>query len=241
MGNRFFVGLLALSVLIAPKLSGQSIYLVSAGVSDYPGYDNDLTLPAEDARAMHRLYRKNSSATSVLLTNSNATKGNILKAMRKAYSNAKTNDIVVFYFSGHGYPGGFVAYDEYIRYEDVRVIFSSCKAKNKMIFADACFSGDMRDGESIGYIDSRNNIMLFLSCRSDEFSIETPYMMKNGFFTACLVRAMKGGADENRDRIITALELFEAVSQEVKDLSGGRQHPVMWGNFKDNMPVMVWK
>ena len=58
---------------------------------------------------------------------------------------------------------------------------------------------------------------------------------------ACLVRALKGGADVNRDRVITAKELFSAVSKGVKELSDNRQHPVMWGNFPDDMPVMVWK
>jgi uncharacterized caspase-like protein len=109
-----------------------------------------------------------------------------------------------------------------------------------MIFADACFSGDIRDGESTGRNDPNNNIMLLLSSRDKELSLESP-SMKNGYFTACLVRSLKGGADVNRDRTITAKELFKAVSKEVRRLSQEKQHPVMWGNFEDNMPVMVWK
>ena len=65
--------------------------------------------------------------------------------------------------------------------------------------------------------------------------------MSNGYFTTCLTRCLKGGADEDRNRVITARELFVAVSRGVKTLSDVRQHPVMWGNFKDTMPVMVWK
>ena len=64
--------------------------------------------------------------------------------------------------------------------------------------------------------------------------------MKNGFFTACLLRALKGGADVDRNRVITAKELFNAVSKGVKKLSRDSQHPVMWGNFSDDMPIMVW-
>ena len=52
---------------------------------------------------------------------------------------------------------------------------------------------------------------------------------------------LKGGADMNLDRTVTARELFQAVSSGVILLSENKQHPVMWGNFDNNMPVMIWK
>jgi uncharacterized caspase-like protein len=61
-----------------------------------------------------------------------------------------------------------------------------------------------------------------------------------GFFTYALQHGLRGGADKNRDRIITAKELFDYVSEKVKKNSGNRQHPVMWGKFSDDMPVMKW-
>ena len=226
--------------LASMRMEAQNLYLVSAGVADYPGTINDLRLPAADAKAVHRLFKKNSRATSVLLTDSNATKNRILTSARNLFAKAGPDDIVVFFFSGHGYQGGFAVYDELLPYSDIRRVFASCKARNKMIFADACFSGDMREGPGTGFNDPSNNVMLFLSSRSDEYSIERRDM-RNGLFAACLVRALKGGADVNRDRVITARELFSAVSKGVKDLSDDCQHPVMWGNFDNNMPVMVWK
>ena len=216
----------------------QDIYLFSAGVSDYPGIQNDLVLPAKDASAVHRLFLQNGRAKSVLLTNENANKRNILTKARNHFAGAQPDDIVVFFFSGHGYQGGFVAYDEFISYDEIRQLLSSCRAKNKMIFADACFSGDIRE-EGHTTRPSQQNVMLFLSSRSNEVSIERRDM-KNGFFAACLIRALKGGADADRNRIITAKELYKAVSSGVKELSHDRQHPVMWGNFSDNMPVMIW-
>ena len=64
--------------------------------------------------------------------------------------------------------------------------------------------------------------------------------MQNGFFTTCLQRGLRGGADANRDKIITAKELFLFVSKGVKELSDDKQHPVMWGKFDDTMPVIAW-
>ena len=81
--------------------------------------------------------------------------------------------------------------------------------------------------------------MLFLSSRSNETSIERRDM-KNGFFTTYLQKGLRGGADANRDRTITAKELFDYVHKGVTKLSLNKQHPVMWGKFNNNMPVMTW-
>ena len=81
--------------------------------------------------------------------------------------------------------------------------------------------------------------MLFLSSRSNETSIARRDM-QNGFFTTYLQKGLRGGADVNRDRIITAKELFNYVHENVVKISKGKQHPVMWGKFSDNMPVRVW-
>ena len=132
----------------------QNVYVISTGVSDYPGTENDLRLPARDAKAFYRLCIQNASANAVLLTDSNATKSHILSEARKLFAKVKKNDIVIFYFSGHGYPGGFHAYDGKLPYSDIRDVFSQCKSKNKMIFADACFSGDIREGEGTEQRDS---------------------------------------------------------------------------------------
>lgn len=216
-------------------------YLVAVGVSDYPGTDKDLRLPANDAVTVQYIYSKNSNAESVLLTNSNATKSAILSKLRSTFAKASENDIIVFFFSGHGSKGAFCAYDAQIPYSEIRQAMASSKAKNKMIFADACFSGKMRQGRKNTAEQSFNNynIMLFLSSRGNETSIERRDM-KNGFFTSCLQKGLRGGADANKDRIITARELFNYVSTNVKTLSSDKQHPVMWGKFSDNMTVMKW-
>lgn len=64
----------------------------------------------------------------------------------------------------------------------------------------------------------KSNVMLFLSSRDNETSIERKDM-KNGFFTTCLVSALRGKADSNRDRTISAKELFKFVSDNVRALS----------------------
>lgn len=228
-------------MLIASLTAEAKIYLVSVGISDYPGTKNDLNLPHNDAATMQWLYRENKQAHTRLLMNDKATVANVKSAMQSLFSKATANDIVVFFFSGHGVKGGFVCYDKILSYGEVSSIINSCKSRNKMVFADACFSGAIRDNARVSskYSSISNNIMLFLSCRSNEVSIETP-RMTNGFFTYALQHGLRGGADKNRDRTITAKELFNYVSAKVKKDSKDKQHPVMWGKFPDTMPVMKW-
>lgn len=235
--------IVVLSLLI-PIFAQAKVYLVSVGIADYPGTANDLTLPAKDAQTITWLYSKNSNMQYCKLLNSEATRYNVISAMNKVFAMAGTNDIVVFFFSGHGYQGGFCTYDGNLNYDDIRKSMAKSKCKNKMIFADACFSGKMRsngNNSSQTAITSakKANVMLFLSSRSDETSIESRDM-QNGVFTTYLQKGLRGGADANKDRIITARELFKYVHKNVVTISNGRQHPVMWGKFSDNMPVMIW-
>lgn len=232
--------IITIVLFLLPINTFSKVHLVAVGISDYPGTENDLNLPGKDAIAIKELIDRNNNAASILLINENASKINIIHSIKELFRYASTDDIVIFFFSGHGYKGGFVAYDGYISYNEVRDAISITHCKNKMIFADACFSGKMRQGKRKPSEASKNsNVMLFLSSRDNEVSIERKGM-NNGFFTTCLKDAMKGKADSNRDRIITAKELFNYVSKNVRLLSKNKQHPVMWGYFDDEMPVIKW-
>lgn len=223
------------------------VYLVSVGIGDYTAYPSpvmNLKKTVPDAKTIANLYSTNTSVDYALLLDSKATKSRILKAIKKVFNMAKEDDIVVFYFSGHGYPGGFCAYDGRLSYDNIRKAMAKSKSKNKMIFADACHSGGMRitPQKTNNQINAAKNanVMLFLASRNSENSQELA-IMDNGLFTAYLKEGLSGRADANKDKIITAKELFNYVYPIVKNLSNNEQHPVMWGKFNDNMPVMIWK
>lgn len=216
------------------------VLLVAVGIGDYPKPINPLNLPTKDAIAMKTLIDKNGDSGTAILLDKEATKSAILSEIHARFDHASTDDIIIFFFSGHGYKGGFVAYDGELPYSLIREAMGSSKCKNKMIFADACFSGKMRQGKrQVKEENSDSNVMLFLSSRDNETSIERRDMT-NGFFTICLKDGLSGKADANRDRTITAKEIFDFVSTNVKKLSKDKQHPVMWGNFSNNMPVIRW-
>lgn len=226
--------------IITPQEVYAKVLLVAVGIGDYPKPINPLNLPTKDAIAIKTLIDKNGDSGTAILLDHEATKSAILSEIHARFDHASTDDIIIFFFSGHGYKGGFVAYDGELPYSLIRQAMSSSKCKNKMIFADACFSGKMRQGKrEVKDENSDSNVMLFLSSRDNETSIERRDMT-NGFFTVCLKDGLSGKADANRDRTITAKEIFNFVSKNVKLLSKDKQHPVMWGNFSNEMPVIRW-
>ncbi len=241
----FFVLLLLCVCCSVVKAADGETYVVVAGVSDYKTV-SDLVLPEKDAKTIAQLYQAQTKNV-ILLTGKYATKKRIVSSLKQQFARAKENDRIVFFFSGHGYPGGICPYDmtadkqSGITYKEILKILKSSRAKQKIIFADACFSGGLRTNGnySIEHSVKDTDVLFFLSSRTGETSIENPFMV-NGFFTTYLARGLRGGADIDRNRIITARELFQFVSEKVLAKSKNRQHPVMWGQFDDDYAVMEW-
>lgn len=218
-------------------------FVVCVGVSDYPDEKNDLSLPVGDANAIAVVYEKNGDARVKVLTDKKATLKKVLKAIGQMASRATSDDAVCFYFSGHGVPGGFVCYDGVIAYDVLSRKLLSSAAGTKIVIADACYSGMARNLKQYGAPSAetvgKNNVVFFLSSRTNEKSKEKEGW-RNSIFTAYLERGLQGGADVDRDRIITVREIYNFVSEGVAKTSLDKQHPVMWGKFEDKMPLMKW-
>ena len=217
------------------------IYAVIIGVSEYQDSRYNLTYCHRDANEMYHLLREHTIADRMkLLTNREAQHDNIVYHARQLFRQAKPEDIVIFFFSGHGSSNLFVTHDKNLSFATLQKIFKECKANRKMIFADACYAGTLRQQGRQPATSNQNagkNVMLFLSSRSNQLSRET-YMLQNGLFTHFLILGLKGEADANRDNYITAIELFTYVNPRVKEMSQGKQVPVMWGKFDKNMVVI---
>lgn len=236
--------LLALFLLNIFVLFGQqkgNLYAVLVGVSEYEQPGNNLNYSHRDAIEMYNLFKTKTDETHLqLLTNQRATKKNILRALEEFFTKTTPEDIVIFHFSGHGNNGYFCAYDAPVYFSELKEIFKKTKAKRKVIFADACYSGTFRVPEepsgSVSNGSIGDNVLLFLSSRSGQYSYETQ-RLQNGYFTYFLLAGLRGGADSNKNKFITAKELFNFVNPKVKERSGGSQVPVMWGKFNNNMII----
>ena len=235
--HRIFVTAL---LLVGLALRGVATnYVVCVGIADYPGTRNDLKVSANDARTIASIYEKNGYSEVRVLLNQQATRQSVLSQMNNLFGKATEDDCIILYFSGHGMPGSLACYDGLLLYSKIVEVMKQSRAKSKVVMADACFSGRMRQGKQRGDKYSSQDVMFFLSSRSSEPSLETRF--SNSLFTIFLERGLRGGADINKDRTITARELYDFVHNGVVEATKDKQHPVMWGNFSDDMPVISWK
>lgn len=234
--KRIWLYILLFLASISPSLA--KVYVVSVGIADYPGTKKDLRISDNDAKAIAKVFNSTKDAAVTVLVNNNATRSALSSSMHTLFENAQSNDAVILFFSGHGTPGALAFHDGLLTYQHIFNMLKSCKANRKMIIADACYTGKMRTSSQHTANYNSQNVMLFLSSRANEASRETKY--KNSLFTIFLERGLRGGADKNRDRQITARELYDFVHNGVTEASGNKQHPVMWGKFDNNMTIIKW-
>ena len=232
------VSILTVLLLICCLQLQAKVYLVSVGIADYPGKENDLRISDNDAKTIAKVFQATKDAFVNVLVNDAATQSAMLSTMHTTFEDADYNDAVILYFSGHGTPGALVCHDGLLTYQHIFKMLKGCKATRKIIIADACYAGKMRTTRQQTESYNNQNVMLFLSSRTNETSQETQY--KNSLFTIFLERGLRGGADKDKNRQITARELFDFVHKGVIEASGNKQHPVMWGKFDNDMTVIKW-
>lgn len=184
-----------------------------------------------------------------MLINSNATRKHILKVLNDEFSKSGPNDEIIFIYSGHGVQGGLTCYEtsdynSLITYNEIQDIMKKAKARRKIILAMACYSGGLNipdnSGSKYKKTTDKTSVMIYTSCRPEEVSWESSGM-RNSFFMNRLLEGLRGGADKNGDKKVTARELFNYVNPKVIADTYGRQHPQMWGSFDDSMVVVYTK
>jgi hypothetical protein len=187
-----------------------------------------------------------------ILVDEGATQQNILTAMEETYRQADENDLILFYFSGHGLPGSFLPTDydgtrNALAHEDVRRMLDNSRSRHQLVIADACHSGSLaaRSGRTNdealaayygALVDAQSSTALLMSSKGEEISLEDGGL-RSGVFSHYLIRGMKGEADSNGDMLISIPELFRFVYDGVRDYTGNVQTPTLTGNFDARMPI----
>lgn len=221
------------SVIISLSLSvyAQNTYVLVTGVSRYAEQANNLHQTTKDATSFKAVMDKQTPNVSIL-TSKYANHDNVLAKLSSICKQAKKNDRVVFYFSGHGFPGGIMAYDNPIYYNELTKILASSAARDKVVYVDACHAGSVVKNNGGSYevvraAASQDNMIFFMACRGDEYSVEGNWVGA-GYFTQSLLKGLRGKADRNGDRAISVIELFKYVYNDVYNRTRKmsiRQHP----------------
>lgn len=186
-----------------------------------------------------------------------ATRENILRAMDEVLLQSDENDVMLFYFSGHGLEDSFLPADydgehQRLYYSEIEEILHLGKARHKIVLADACHAGaftpdfaakspniqtSLRDFYQ-AFEDAEGGIALLLSSKGEEFSLEDGGL-RSGVFSHYLIRGLKGAADDNDNGIVTIQELYEYVGVKVREYTAGAQSPVLKGKYDSEMPVGI--
>lgn len=233
------------------KLTKGDTYALIIGISDYqdPG-NGDLQFAHRDAEVFAD-YLTSAAGGSVpsdhikLLTNEEATIANIYVAKKWLEDTADKDDLVYFYFSGHGnmesdlYKLGFLlAYDtpkgnylnNAVRIEDINIMANTLSVKKDasvVLITDACHSGKLTGSDNRGKVlvgeqlatVERNEVRI-ASCEAHEESEEDQaWGGGRGAFSFYLINGLKGLADKegNDDKKVTLGELRTYLENKVTD------------------------
>lgn len=188
-----------------------------------------------------------------LLIDEDATRDNIVTAMRTIFLRADENDVVMFYFSGHGLPGAFLPTDydgekNTLDHNTIVSILKASKAKHKLVLADACHSGSLSTAKTPvtnslrryyeAFESTKGGTALLMSSRGEEYSLEDGGL-RSGVFSHFLIKGLKGEADSDGNQIITIQELYDYIFVRVKKYTANTQTPTLTGSYDTRMPVAI--
>ena len=242
----------------------RNTHAVIVGISDYEDPNiPDLQFAHRDAEAFKDFLMSPSGGNLkeeniTLLTNEQATGGNVHKAMYSLLKKVQARDKCMIYFSGHGdvetifqdEPGHLLLYDtpaeiyqiNSLRVNDLKRIVTTLSTKNEAevyLYTDACRSGNLAGSEVNGSqataaaLNSQfSNEVKLMSCQANEYSVEgTEWGDGRGVFSYHLLEGLTGLADTDDDQIVSLQELERYLEDEIdKDLDKHKQSPVVIGD-----------
>ncbi|MCP9496398.1 MAG: caspase family protein [Pyrinomonadaceae bacterium MAG19_C2-C3] len=261
-------------------------YAVIIGVSDYKfnsytdrrGSMNrltDLRYATTDARAVREFLQKPEGGgfapgDILYLEDSAATLQAVREALTKFLARPRAEDLVFFYFAGHGSPDPNNPQKLYFLMHDTKLsdaartalpmtelkntIDNQLQAERVIVFLDACHSAGVT-GERMttlrGEVQENNLINLYAaklfagagrivltSSDTSEPSREcTLWGGGHGIFTWALLEGLRGKADANRDRLITAGEVCAYMRRRVQIETAFNQNPRLVTSSNDDFTL----
>ncbi len=229
------------------------LYVLAIGVADYDDETLKLNYADDDARLLAKtleeraagLYR---SIDTKLIVDKDATQKGILSGLVWLKQQMTQHDVGVLFYSGHGERdelGDLYLLPCDVDTDNPLLLSGVPDAQIKsvlqgtpgrmIVMLDACHAGsiggDRRKDAGAPTDDLVRDlatddygVVVMASSMGREFSLESPDN-KSGMFTLALCEGLNGDADLNRDDHVYFHELDVYVSDRVKELSNGRQHP----------------
>jgi Caspase domain len=227
----------------APTYGTGNKWAVLVGVNYYEDEANygQLQVCVKDTEAIHQqlLASGFSSARIRILADDLPelpTRDNILAALKSTAEATEPDDLLLFYYSGHGDEDGSKSYlvarnGRRLVLEDTAVLISRVKqfldqasARAKVIILDACHSGANIGGKgaksmSAEFIrrvfEQAEGLAILASCKQAQLSYEWR-KQERSVFTHYLLEALKGQADRDEKGFVTVQDASRYVTDGVK-------------------------
>jgi WD40 repeat protein len=233
-----------------PKLYG-----VVVGVSNYVNPALKLKYAAKDAKDFAAalqaqkggLYR---DVELTVLTDAEATNAAVRRALTWLKRSVTSRDVGIVFLAGHGQSDAnryyyLTADADLNQLEDTALDGVTLRDRTRLaskvlVFLDTCYAGQAMGSTTRGVTDinaivndlssTENGVTTYASSTGREVSMEDP-AWGNGAFTKALIEGLgtlgKAKADMGGKGVITTASLDFWISERVKELTHGSQHPVM--------------
>jgi WD40 repeat protein len=249
-----------------------TLYLMVIGINEYENSALNLNYAAADAKGFKDIIMSNSEKLYdkielVTLYDKEATKDNILNKLTEMSKIIKPNDVLFFYYAGHGSMVGndfyFVPTDnvklyneEKLRKNGIHAIELQQQLKNiaalkQVVIIDACQSGGgvellaqrgAGEEKALAQLSRSTGIHILAAAGSEQFATEFSEL-SHGLFTHVLLEALSGKADGSpKDGKITIYELKSYLDDQVPEYSkkfkGTMQFPHTFSSGQD-FPLVI--
>jgi hypothetical protein len=241
------------AVFAPERIELPALYVLAMGISRYNEPGIRLEFPAADARQVAQVFEQTAGplfrqVRCKTLTDAQATRRGILEGLSWLKSQATQRDVSVLFYAGHGgqdNDGVFyllpadVNPDELtatgVSEDDLKRYCQSIPGR-LVLMLDACHTGalggdrrraldGLTDNMVRDLVNDDYGVVVMCSSMGREYSLEDP-QWGHGAFTKALTEGLLGQADFTHRRVVYLNDLDLYVSERVKELTGGKQHPV---------------
>ena len=187
-----------------------------------------------------------------VIVDGDAHRAGILDALDGLIAGVDEKDVVVLFLAGHGVRDErlnyyFVAHDSDLeslratglRWTDLEYALGDLAAKKVLLLADTCHGGAITGERKVRAVDTEEialelvkgqGVVVLASSTAGEVSEEdrswrSSYSRGHGAFSYALIEGLEGEADRSGDSVLTVFELLGYVSERVREITDGRQHP----------------
>ncbi|MCV9386763.1 caspase family protein [Reichenbachiella ulvae] len=252
--------------------SSITCHVVAIGINTYKNPILNLNYAKDDAEGFGELIKKKGKdlydeIAFYPLYDEDASKENILKVLDEVAAKAKSEDVLIVYYAGHGstVEGDFYFIPtENVRLYDAKKLkanaiyagevqqkLAKIPALKQMVVIDACQSGSStqllasrgaQEEKALAQLSRSTGVHILAASGSEQFASEFKEL-GHGLFTYVLLEALNGGADgAPKDGKVTIYELKSYLDDQVPSYSikfkGKPQFPVTYSQGQD-FPIVV--